>query len=267
MKERPIIFNGDMVRATQAGLKTQMRRPMNPQPPEWIERFGYTCFTPAGSISGRGIYNGQSAEKFFKCPYGQPGERLWVRETWLSAGYDNYGQDKLKQYVFYKADSWTKEKMQNWGTIHSKFPPDLIWKPSIHMPRWASRITLEIDEIRVERVQDISEDDAKAEGCDFFTPSIRRIGWKNKWIAGYCYDCRFFDPFTGSSECYFSSNNDAPTFRPSCGCQSGFVLRDDLSPEPSRLRFSLFWDSLLHLGWSANSRVWVVKFHRVEVQS
>src|SRR5690348_12362489 len=88
MRERPILFSAPMVRALLAGTKTQTRRAVTPQPPEWCTEFGYTAFTPTGSISGRGRYgNDGPAEKFFRCPYGIAGDRLWVRETWRKGQY------------------------------------------------------------------------------------------------------------------------------------------------------------------------------------
>jgi hypothetical protein len=187
MKERPILFSGPMVRAILEGRKTQTRRVMKPQPPEWVEKFGYTAFTPFGHISGRGLYKHRElAEKFFKLPYGQPCDRLWVRESFrvFNGGDGTSG-------IIYKADH--------------QVPAEGIWKPSIYMPRWAARITLEIVKVRIERIQDISERDAESEGVtgiprsrelyptdDFVYPfrslwnSIneqRGFGWdKNPWV-------------------------------------------------------------------------------------
>lgn len=150
MKERPIIFSGPMVKAILDGKKTMTRRVVNPQPPEWCIEFGYTCFTPKGKISGRGIYQDEGpAEKFFKCPYGVPGDRLWVRETFQCRG-DN-PQITPDDYI-YRADG-------------EKLPHEWMrWYPSIHMPHWASRILLEIKAVRVERLQDITPHDAHCEG-------------------------------------------------------------------------------------------------------
>ena len=128
MKERPIIFNTEMVKAILEGRKTQTRRVIKPQPSGIILVWEH-------------------------CPYGQVGDRLWVRETW-NAGHDGQSLPVFKAGL--SADL-TKELEADelWSG----------WKPSIHMPRWASRITLEITEIRVERLQEITEEDAKAEGC------------------------------------------------------------------------------------------------------
>lgn len=144
MKERPILFNSAMVKAILNGSKTQTRRILkNP------EYFG--CFTGDCPHWHKDDCSDCIA-KYAKenCPFGKVGDRLWVRETWCPHKYS----DPNKKHAYYRADH-----------------PDWIageditgWKPSIHMPRWASRITLEITDIRVERLQDISEEDARAEG-------------------------------------------------------------------------------------------------------
>jgi hypothetical protein len=168
MKEKPIIFKPEMVRAIIEGRKTQTRRVIKPQPPDWINDFGYTCFTPEGHISGRGLYyQKEIAEKFFNLPY-EAGMRLWVREAYFP---DPPNNGEWEYYDF------TDGVLINLKVIPDKYKnpenciyratwtgTDLKWKPSIHMPRWASRITLEVTGIRVERVQDISGKDSIAEG-------------------------------------------------------------------------------------------------------
>lgn len=159
MKERPILFSGAMVRALLAGTKTQTRRVVKPQ-------FAADAI-PAemGATNERGHqiagHSGMwwcdaegNHEKAIRCPYGQPGDRLWVRET-FSDDWCEYGHP-----VQYRADGELDSDM---------FDAGVKWRPSIHMPRWASRITLEVTGVRVERLQDISEADARAEGaleCD-----------------------------------------------------------------------------------------------------
>jgi hypothetical protein len=143
MKERPILFSAPMVHAILAGQKTQTRR----------VRF------------------------VFGCPYGQPGDRLWVRESW--ARDDEDGQ------VMYRADIGRDVCADAWEQGRIEGVPRYKWKPSIHMPRWASRILLEVTSVRVERLQDISESDALAEGV---TP---------KWEPG-CSG-RLMDAFGGFS--------------------------------------------------------------------
>lgn len=147
MKERPILFSGEMVRAILEGRKTQTRRVLKSQP-----RGNYK---PTGFIDKGCDYEFHDAEheaKYWHCPYGKPGDRLWIRESWANIPETYPGNLHLK------ADA-TKDDLLWFTEMGWK------WKPSIHMPRWASRITLEIVNIRVERLQDISEEDAKAEGA------------------------------------------------------------------------------------------------------
>lgn len=132
MIEKPIIFSGPMVRAILEGRKTQTRR---------IVKDGHAL-----------AFLGADHKPVLMCPFGQPGDRLWVRETSLlcrdSNGVCPAGNGKALAYA---ADGYELEDGER-------------WTPSIHMPRWASRISLEITGIRVERLQDISEKDARAEG-------------------------------------------------------------------------------------------------------
>lgn len=155
MKERPILFSGPMVRAILEGRKTQTRRIINPQPPEHIDRlhgnalrkrFPYQLEDDSGNPCGKGF---QDDNHQFWRPVGLAGDRLWVKETFSAAGV--FGEDGRK---FYRADY-----------VDGKHPSGLHWKPSIFCTRKASRITLEIVNVRVERLQDISEQDAAAEGC------------------------------------------------------------------------------------------------------
>jgi hypothetical protein len=146
-KERPIIFSGPMVRAILDGRKTQTRRivkhvPALGSPDDWCHKVDRAQFEEE-----IGNYR-----RF--CPYGTPGDRLWVREAWCPGG---------NQSVYLKADVDLPDDPRVW--MHDRQPPyGGTWRPSIHMPRWASRITLEITGIRVERLQEISEQDARAEG-------------------------------------------------------------------------------------------------------
>ncbi len=136
MKERPILFSAPMVRAILAGTKTQTRRVVKDRHIGQID----TSKLPGPAGWSRPM------------PYGQPGDRLWVRETW--ACFDSHVRPKSR--IAYRSDTPDGEMVR----------VDAPWKPSIHMPRWASRITLEVTGVRVERLQDISEADALAEGVE-----------------------------------------------------------------------------------------------------
>ena len=144
MKERPILFSASMVRAILDGRKTQTRRIVKPQP-DIVADGGLVVgvSTPEDQKYGR-------LGKALPCPYGKPGERLWVRESWAW-----YGCEYIPSDVVYRAD--TESLPGEYGR----------WRPSIHMPRWASRITLEITEVRVERLQEMNRGDAMEEGCPF----------------------------------------------------------------------------------------------------
>lgn len=142
MKERPILFSGPMVRAILEGRKTQTRRVCKLNLHEmalWIAN-----------------QSSNNPNVKVRCPYGQPGDRLWVREMHYIGG------DNL---VAYRADSVATFDRKEFFRWDDEWDGD--WRPSIHMPRWASRILLEIVSVRVERLQDISEADALAEGMTF----------------------------------------------------------------------------------------------------
>lgn len=166
MTDRPILFSGPMVRALLAGSKTQTRRVVKPQP-DWLPEVRSTRIEgpfvwPIGAVGQ------QCGAPLTKLPYGAAGDRLWVRETASAVELDD-GQDGVRyiadgafrpiENTAHAATRWLK--MHTYGG-HSgdRFGP-LV--PSIHMPRWASRLTLKITEVRVERLQDISAEDADAE--------------------------------------------------------------------------------------------------------
>ena len=162
MKEHQILFNAPMVRALLDGSKTQTRRVVKPQP-EWIGQSGVLS------------YRGRVGLPHALCPYGQLGDRLWVRETWA--------RDDEDGGLCYRADIGKGGDADDWDRNRLDGVPRFRWRPSIHMPRAASRITLEITGVRVERLQDISEEDARAEGanpipdpCDHARRACAEIG-------------------------------------------------------------------------------------------
>ena len=185
MKERPILFSAPMVRAVLDGSKTQTRRIVKPQPPR-------AMIAPRRAEFSVGGHD-------YRCPYGQPGDRLWVRETWAllrgigsAEAYRGIPPVKptaenpcagLVPVPIYAADGERPDVMEP----HFETMRPMRWKPSIHMPRWASRITLEVTGVRVERLQDISEEDANAEGVEPRLVShdadlkSYKLGFKDAW--------------------------------------------------------------------------------------
>lgn len=154
VKSRPILFSGPMVRAILDGRKTQTRRIVKPQPPDHaIEVFDWRAPHIAESLKASDgcYYNDMDGLHYLtKCPYGAPGDRLWVRESWRE--WPNPEGRKLgDDPCMYRASS---DPNSLWK-----------WKPSIHMPRKASRITLEITGVRVERLNEITNNEALAEGA------------------------------------------------------------------------------------------------------
>ena len=170
MREHPLLMQGPLVRATLAGRKTQTRRPIIPQPDADIVAVRYDAIadlwlgnTPEDNDLG---YTSSWAER---CPLGKAGDRLWVRETfqaWRKVGHES---DEWEP-IGVKAASFG-DTIEYRATSKSTGP----WTPSIHMPRWACRLVLPLVSVRVERVQDITEDDARAEG-------LRRT--ENGWTDG-----------------------------------------------------------------------------------
>ena len=171
-KTRPIPFSGEMVRAILDGRKTQTRRVVKPQP------------TRAGLIwaetGWRDPLIQPRTHPLFICPYGVPGDWLWVRETYrVGQGYDDYPPSQARaSKVHYEADGALTHEAYGfrWGRVRS----------SRYMPRWASRITLEVTGIRVEKAQGITEADAIAEGAPGYDGENRRasyIPWV--WVVNF----------------------------------------------------------------------------------
>ncbi len=167
MRERPILFRPELVRAILDGRKTVTRRTVKPQPevdlvelPDTYEPEGW--FKPGHS--GRWSEEGAEGDRIWRCPYGAPGDRLWVREVfqplWAGDRCPRQGLASPEDWaISYPAtDGWKEYRDEDKGLTTAA-------KPSIHMPRWASRLTLEVTDVGVERVRDITEADALAEGC------------------------------------------------------------------------------------------------------
>ena len=216
VKERPILFSAPMVRAILGGRKTATRRAV--KFPLIDRDFG--C-----ELAGNEIGDSEARRL---CPYGQPGERLWVRETWFC------DHDEVMRGPYLKPDDLNIAEARDDGTLVyaadglSPYEAEQpVWKPSIHMPRWASRILLEITDVRVERLQGISEAQAMAEG-----------------IVGVA-----FRPDDGWPICtgYMVGPDDGKT-----GLQTTAVKA-----------FAGLWDSVGG-DWSANPWVWAVEFKQVK---
>lgn len=216
IKSRPILFSSEMIRAILDGKKSMTRRIIKPQPHDINDRTSEEV-------------NAAWQEGFVpvKCPYGTVGDVLWVRE-----GFTILESNE----IIYKADSSPAPYGLQLLPDGSYF--DGRWKPSIHMPRWASRITLEITDIRVERLQDISEEDAKAEGLK----AITKDG--------------------GITIKYGIPDTDGLPGTDNFGWQW-----QDWHIDP-RMAYKLLWESINGAGsWEVNPFVWVIQFkpHLVNV--
>ncbi|PJO24861.1 hypothetical protein [Burkholderia glumae] len=235
MKERPILFSAPMVRATLDGRKTQTRRVVKHQPPDdvapiTVARYHPTIIDRHGDEApGDEVFGAYSEDGVWgcKCPYGEPGDRLWVRETWSADFARHYPCER----VWYAADDDRRHDIEVREGVRGIFSPEsnlhvpFRWRPSIHMPRALSRITLEITGVRVERLRAISESDAIAEGVEqIATTSCDNAVWMD-----YAF------PLSGK----------------------GF-----LSPGYA---FKTLWESINGAGsWDANPWIWVIEFKRVE---
>jgi len=226
MKERPILFSGPMVRAILEGQKTVTRRAVKPQfmsaPVDVVD--GVPSWDRPANYAGEVTMNTQRGKP---CPYGKPGDRLWVRETWLEDPEDD-GTWAYTQYMGCKGSPLSDIPKRFQKPDHCIFRaswkgPDMLWRPSIHMPRWASRILLEISDVRVERLQDINEDQVLDEG-----------------IGDHRFDC---------------DRPVEPDGYPACSCGSiGYIDA-----------FADLWNTINGRGaWDANPWVWVVEFKRIQ---
>lgn len=176
VKERPILFNGEMVRAILDGCKVQTRRVIKPQPPAWARFENPTGDGVTWTDRNEDTDDLQFWPDYDKpiiCPYGVPGDRLWVRET--------FETDPSEGDITYLADGEVYRFLCKASDVFFDRHRKGKRFPSIHMPRWASRITLEIVSVCVERVRDISEEDAKAEGIQLLD-----AGWGIEGIATRC---------------------------------------------------------------------------------
>ena len=227
MKERPILFSGPMVRALLDGSKTQTRRVMKPQLIYGTVAGLFNSWYLPLSEGGGTLYPNGKEKILGTCPYGQPGDRLWVREAFDFLPSGGLDQPQACEIVY-----WATGSIEPRSAPHDYNP--MIYghqkvRPSIHMPRWASRITLEITSVRVERLQDISEADAMAEGI---------------------------------VECPIPADDEGPR-------RIGYMVGPDdgksgLSVTPIQAYRDL-WESINGPdSWTTNPWVWVVEFKRLQ---
>ena len=228
MKERPILFSAPMVRAILNGSKTQTRRVLKPQPPGEADSM-FICHHPDPRPHFY-AFDGTALMDFaVPCPYGKPGDQLWVRETWRKGFYpdtsDRSWRGGSTETYLYRADEGSEIFKRG-------------WKPSIHMPREASRIQLEITNIRIERLQDISAEDCKAEGI----------------LPNWCGDLAGFD---GDEHGWLPFE-----LRPGEENIPGVDIYEQLTPQRA---YQVLWESINGPGsWDANPWVWVVEFRRIK---
>lgn len=243
MRERPILFSGPMVRAILDGRKTQTRRVMNPQP-EATDHLangfaGVPCWRwIAGSRRDPAEYYWRASETpppLSHCPYGEPGDRLWVRESWAAA---NIATDVVEvRYQAHENASYSEMAEQVPVARIAKMPRITWpkWRPSIHMPRWACRLVLEVVSVRIERLNHCSEPDAKAEGL---------YAWEYQDCDG---DPRLDGRLYAASAFHWREPVDEHD-----GFGSPINAYRDL------------WDRINGAGaWDKNPWVWVVEFKRV----
>lgn len=178
-RERPILFNDQMVRAILEGRKTVTRRV--------VKDTGFYAIDAA--IHGNDVALREREALSTRCPFGQPGDRLWVREAWQGplisdeeqAANQSWWKDMTKfqdqAHCAYRASGDNNEYIDPDGYFHCK------WKPSIHMPRWASRILLEITAVRVERLHDITPNQCIAEGA--WREKDKELGRGQEAIAAF----------------------------------------------------------------------------------
>lgn len=227
MAIKPILFNTEMVRANLDGRKSCIRRLVKGFVPD-DAIWGYTAFTPKGYISCRGTFADSYGEKFFKLPY-QPGDIIYVRETWYKG---------LERYM-YRADYSDTEKFYQGGK-----EIEMKWHPSIRMPKEAARIWLKCTDVRVERLQEITESGAKAEG-----------------IRGYTKDGNLYK-YAVTDDWWIDYHNKHKEI------VTGTWWQD--MPRTAKDAFSYLWNSTIKksdldlYGWNANPWVWTIEYERCE---
>lgn len=231
MKERGMIFNGEMVRAILDDRKMQTRRPV---------KFPVHDKNLGCELAGNELAGELSAGNYLNSAFGKPGDRIWVRETWATLGNEDgccvdwegnlCKGDERPAARIYRASCeqrpgdyglWSIPDDAYWKPHTKEHKFEGAWRPSIHMPRWASRILLEITDVRVERLNAISEEDATVEGVP---------------PAG-----SLLPDYPGT---FLTPKGDFAT---------------------AKVAFQRLWESIYgEESWKANGWVWVISFKRVE---
>ena len=175
MTERGMIFNGEMVRAILDGRKTQTRRPV---------KFPVHDKNLGCELAGNELAGELSAGNYLNSAFGKPGDRIWVREA-----FRVHSRATDVATLVYKAserNSWTEQTRRVPVAVCNKPATPEKWTPSLHMPRWASRILLEITDVRVERLRSMSQDDARAEGVIAASgPMEAGLAFRELWDSIY----------------------------------------------------------------------------------
>lgn len=240
-KERPILFSAPMVRAILDGRKTQTRRVVKGRWLSLVER--------VLEINGEWVWD--TIEYELTTPFGRPDDRLWVRENFTVVPASAYRMSEGVQQTVNPNDPYEAAiYASGWDRSIPK------WKPSIHMPRWASRITLEITGVRVERLQDISEADAIAEGIYNQPPSAN----DRDWYKSYCAD-RMEEPDWVNFE---KGVWIAPGTRQGFGIAKADRERPQWGPTAAFAYRCLFEHINGPKSWEENPWVWVVEFRRID---
>jgi len=222
--EKPILFSTEMVRAILEGRKNQTRRVIKPQPDHFHRDI--IGKEPPYKAEDWNTLLPQIGKEEIRCPYGKPGDILWVRETWGIGCKGNYDKDGYLMLEYcYKA---TDDDL----TIKSEFGKSK-WRPSIHMPRAAARLFLKVKSVRVERLQDITLEDAKAEGMSAINGFL--LDRSSKWCEYTIMAAKMQGREIPKTADYIGG-------------------------------FAYIWDQINSkrgFSWSTNPWVWVIEFERV----
>lgn len=257
MTNRPILFSGPMVRALLDGTKMQTRRLVKPQPgpfeggvhPKRVARhpapyLDAYCGEKSTPANPRGMSedwcwwtrDDRCGDSIGKCPFGKPGDRLWVREAWGINDYRYGGKNSIPKT---RPIDLASNNLVHFATkSDAGILNEITRRSSIHMPRWASRLTLIVTDVRAQRLQDISEEDARAEGATMRPKCNGRMGHLNGWSMDW-----------------------SEIGKPSRFADGGVLRERDISLCDPQAAFASYWN---HINgpdaWDENPWVWAVSF-------